>query len=202
MADAKKTEAEEGEEPAPKKKKGKLMLFIIIGVVLLVLAGGGAFMLMKKSPAADEEGADGDGSAKTEKAKKVKKDGKEIPPVFVKLDSFTVRLQSEGGDSYLQTQPELRVLDALIGEKIKQYTPEIRHRMLLILSSKKPADVTNPQGVQMLSNEMRVAINAIVDGPKTSKSKKKVGDDNSGPPDNADPDDSVQAVLFTSFIVQ
>lgn len=202
MADAKKTEAAEGEGAAPKKKKGKLMIFIIVGVVLLALLAGGAVMLMKKSPPVDEEGADGEEPAKTEKSKKAKKDGKDLPPVFVKLDPFTVRLQSDGGDSYLQAQPELRVIDAPAGEKVKQYNPEIRHRMLLILSSKKAADVTNPQGVQKLSNEMRVTINRIIDGPKTTKGKKKGAEESAEPSDNADPDDSVQSVLFTSFIVQ
>lgn len=203
MADAKKADADEGESAAPKKKKGKLMLFIIIGVVVVALVGGGAaFMLSKKSHPVDEETADGEGPAKTEKTKKVKKDGKETPPVFVKLDPFTVRLQSEGTDAYLQTTPELRVLDAAVGERIKQYNPEIRHRTLLILSSKKAAEVTTPQGVQKLSNEIRVAINRIVDGPKLAKGKKKGQEESTEPPENADIDDSVQAVLFTSFIVQ
>lgn len=204
MADAKKAEvAEGGEAPAPKKKK--LILFIIIGVVVLVLAGGGAaFFLMKKSSHGDEEVADGEESAQVEKTKRAKKDGKETPPVFVKLDPFTVKLQSEAGENYLQTTPELRVLDAPVGERIKQYMPEIRHRVLLTLSAKNPVDVSNPQGVQQLSNEIRVAINRIIDGPKTSgKGKKKGGGDAPAvAPDDADPDDSVQAVLFTSFIVQ
>jgi flagellar FliL protein len=99
----------------------------------------------------------------------------------------------------------LRVLDAPLGDRIKQYTPEIRHRVLLILSSKKAADLANPQGVQQLSNEIRVAINRIIDGPKEGGKGKKKGaaEATAAPPsDEADPDDSVQAVLFTSFIVQ
>jgi flagellar FliL protein len=204
MADAKKAEPAEGAE-APKPKK-KLLLFIIIGVVVLVLVGGGAaFFLMKKSAHGDEEAVDGEeGTTKVQKAKKGKKDGKETPPVFVKLEPFTVKLQSEGADSYLQATPELRVLDLPLGEKIKQYTPEIRHRVLLILSSKKGADLANPQGVQQLSNEIRIAINRIIDGPKEAgKGKKKTAADApAANPDEADPEDSVQAVLFTSFIVQ
>lgn len=203
MADAKKSEAAEGAEAAPKPKK-KLLLFIIIGVVALVLVGGGAaFFLMKKGDHAEGEAGDGEEApAKVQKAKK--KDGKEVPPVFVKLDPFTVKLQSESGDSYLQTTPELRVLDAPLADKIKQYTPEIRHRVLLILSAKSAADVATAQGVQQLSNEIRVAVNRIIDGPKEpAKGKKKAAADAPATfPDDADPDDSVQAVLFTSFIVQ
>lgn len=205
MADAKKAEAAEGAEAPAAPKKKKLLLFIIIGVVVLVLGGGGAaFFLMKKGDQGGEEGADGEEtSAKAHKPKK--KDGKEQPPVFVKLDPFTVKLQSEAGDSYLQTTPELRVLDVPIGDRVKQYSPEIRHRVLLILSSKKAADIGNPQGVQQLSNEIRVTINRIIDGPKEAgKGKKKAAaaDAPATFPDDADPEDSVQAVLFTSFIVQ
>lgn len=202
MADAKKTGGEDAAaEAPPKKKKTKLMIFIAIGVLLVVLVGGGAaYMLLKKGKhAADEEGADAEAAPKTEK---VKKTGKEAPPVFVKLDPFTVKLQSDGGESYLQTQVEMRVFDAPVGERIKQYNPEIRHRVLLILSAKKAVEITNPQGVQKLSNELRVAVNRILDGPKTFKGKKKGQEENADPPENADPDDSVQSVLFTSFIVQ
>lgn len=205
-AEAKK--AEEGEGAAePPKKKSKLLLFIIIGVVVVLLGGGGAFFMLKKSPHADEEGGD-EPPAKEQKAKKDKKKEKEVPPVFVKLEPFTVKLQTEAQEAYLQATPELRVLDAHLGDKIKQFAPEIRHRILLIMSAKKASDISNPQGVQQLSNEIRIAINRIVDGPKDAgKGKKKGKAEAEGKvqeifPDEADPDDSVQAVLFTSFIVQ
>ena len=166
MAEAKKAEKAEGgdaEEQAPNKKK-KLML-IIIGVVVLALIGAGtAFFLMKKNAA--------EPPAKTEKAKKAKKEHEEAPPVFVKLDAFTVKLQSDGHEAYLQATPELRVLDAHLGDKIKQYTPEIRHKILLILAGKAAADVSTPQGVQKLSNEMRVTINTIIEPPPARKKGK------------------------------
>jgi flagellar FliL protein len=203
MADKK---PEEGESEAPPKKKGKLLLFIIIGVLVLVLAGGGAFFMLKKKSHSDDEEAGDDGAAKTEQARK-KKDHPDAPPVFVKLEPFTVKLQADQQESYLQATPELRVVDMPIGEKIKQYMPEIRHKVLLLMSGKKPSDLSTPQGVQQLANEMRDAINVIIDGPKAkskSKGKEAAAPDAPPPPpsDTADPDDSVQAVLFTSFIIQ
>lgn len=197
MAEAKKAEGGEGEPP---KKKSKLLLIIIIAVVAVVLIGGGAafFLMKKKADHSDEEGDEP--PAKEERAKK-KKDHPEAPPVFVKLEAFTVRLQAEGGEAYLQTVPELRVLDAMIGEKVKQYMPEIRHKVLLILSGKKAADLATPQGVQKLSNEIRVTINAIIEPPAPRK-KGSPPKEAEEPTDHAGPDDPVQAVLFTSFIVQ
>ena len=198
MAEAKKAEGGETEEQAPNKKK-KLMM-IIIGVVVLALIGAGAaFFLMKKNAEPDEEDGD-EPPAKTEKARKAKKDHEDAPPVFVKLDAFTVKLQTEGQEAYLQAVPELRVLDVHLGDKIKQYTPEIRHKVLLILSGKTASELSTPQGVQKLSNEMRATINAIIEPPPVrKKSKDKPREE---PGDQAGPDEPVQAVLFTSFIVQ
>ena len=195
MAEAKKAEGGEGEQPAP-KKKSKLLLIIIIAVVAVALIGGGAaFLLMgKKKAPAEDEGEE----APAKEAKAKQEHSTEAAPVFVKLDAFTVKLQTEAQDAYLQAVPELRVLDAHLGEKIKQYTPEIRHRLLLILSGKKSSDVSTPQGVQKLANEMRVAINAILEPPQP----RKKGREPEEPSDQAGPDDPVQAVLFTSFIVQ
>jgi flagellar FliL protein len=140
-----------------------------------------------------EQSADeGDGTSQQEHAK-----AKEEPPVFVKLEPFTVKLQTENQDAYLQTTPELRVLDAAAGEKVKQYMPEIRYRVLLILTAKKASDIGTPQGVQQLSSEMRSAINEIV-----GEAKRKKPAPAAAPSDKAGPDDPVQAVLFTSFIVQ
>ncbi len=198
MAEAKPA----GDEGAPPKKK-KLLLFIIIGVLVVVLAGGvTAFLLLKKSSHAEDEEGD-EAPAKTAKKSK---DGPEIPPVFVKLDPFTVKLQTEQQESYLQATPELRVVDPKTADKVKAYTPEIRHKVLLLMSGKKPSELSTPQGVQKLANEVRVSVNLTIDGPKT-KSKKKgkakeVEEAPAEPGDAADPDDSVQAVLFTSFIIQ
>lgn len=199
----KKPETEEA--PVP-KKRGKLLLFIVIGVLVVVLAGGGAayFLLKKKAPVDEEEGGD-EPTAAT--AKKAKKDHPDAPPVFVKLEPFTVKLQPEQQDAYLQATPELRVLDAPVSDRVKQYMPEIRHKVLLLLSGKKPSEITTPQGVQRLANEIRVEMNTIIDGPKIKpKAKGKAAAEPVAEPpppdDKASPDDSIQAVLFTSFIIQ
>lgn len=196
------------EEGAPPKKK-KLLLFIIIGVVVLVLGGGAAVMLLKKKPA-DEEGEDGEEPpAKHAKAddKKKKKGGgnPDAPPTFVKLDPFTVKLQTEQNEAYLQATPELQVTDPTLGDKVKLYTPAIRHKVTLILMSRKASQVSTPDGVQGLANEIRYEITKILDGPKPAPKRKKgkpVVDEPEEIPDHADPGDSVQAVLFTQFIIQ
>ena len=199
---AEKKDAGEGE--APPQKKTKLLMFIVIGVLVVVLAGGGAaFFLIKKKSAAIED--EGDDTAQVDKAKRAKKEHPDAPPVFVKIEPFTVKLQVEQQDAYLQATPELRVLDAPVGERVKQYMPEIRHKVLLIMAGKRASELSTPQGVQQLSNEIRSEINLILDGPKiVPKGKGKQAEEAAPAPlsDHADPGDSVQAVLFTSFIIQ
>ncbi|MDP2808796.1 MAG: flagellar basal body-associated FliL family protein [Rhodocyclaceae bacterium] len=199
----KKPEGGEAEQPPP--KKNKMMIIIIAAVLVVVLGGGAAYFLTKKKGGHEGEGEEGDEPVAEEKAaqKKPKKAAKpDAPPVFVKLDPFTVKLSADGQEAYLQVTPELRVLDATIGDNIKLYTPEIRHKVLLVLAAKKAVDLATPQGVQALSNEMRVTINHILEppDPRAKKIKKKGQPEESG--DQADPEDPVQAVLFTSFIIQ
>jgi flagellar FliL protein len=191
----KKPESDDGEQPAVPKTKTKLLVIIGIAVLFLIVVGGGAvyFLTKKKADQADDENADE--PAKEEKAKKAK--NPEAPPVYVKLEPFTVKLQSEGQDAYLQTTPELKVLEEHTGEKVKQYMPEIRHHVLLILAAKKPSDVASPQGVQQLANEIRDDVNGVVGEPR-----RKPKTPGAPPADKAGPDDPVQAVMFTSFIVQ
>jgi len=194
MADAKKAEAPaEGEAP---KKKSKLLLIIIIAVLVVVLGGGGAaFMLMKKAPAeeGDEEDMD-EPPAKVAKDKKKKKKGDPVaPPAFVKLDPFVVKLQADGQENYAQAVPELKLLEAPTADQVKQFMPEIRHKLLLILAAKKASDLSNPEGMQLLANQIRESINATLTGEKPDASKEKQDVNEDGP---------VVAVFFSSLIVQ
>lgn len=195
MADAKKTEAPaEGEAP---KKKSKMLLMIIIGVLVLVLGGGGAaFMLMKKKPAEGEDGEEADEPpAKTVKAKKKKKDAHASPPTFVKLEPFVVKLQlgEQQQENYVQAIPELKLIEASAADQIKQFTPEIRHKVLLILASKKASDLASPEGMQKLANQIRVSINSTLLGEKPKEGADKADEDHDGP---------VEAVFLSSLIVQ
>jgi len=119
------------EASAPKKSKKKL--FLILGLLLLVLGGGGGafFFLGEEAPAAS--GA----PAKHEAPK---------PPVFVQMEPFTVNLQQETGEQYLQVQLTLQVADQAQVELIKLYMPLVRSRLLLLLSSKKASELTSAEG--------------------------------------------------------
>jgi len=199
MAEAKKAETEV--EAPPAKPKGKLILFIAIGVLVLVLIGGGAtyFLMKKKAPAEGEDGEDAQAEVKPKK--KDKKADHSVAPSFHKFDkAFTVKLQTEQQEAYLQAEVQLRVLDATALELLKQYDPELKHRIMLILLTKKASELGTAQGVQRLSNEIRETVNNTLEPPVVKKGKEKV--EPKEPGDTAAPDAPVQAVLFTSFIIQ
>lgn len=188
MAKAPDKQEKPAADPPPAKSK-KLVIIIIVGLVLVLALGGGVgFLLLKKSKAAGE-----DGEPETKQH--------EMKPVFVKLESFTVKLQPDEGkqeQQFMQTVPELKVRDALIAEKAKTYMPEIRHNILLLLSSRRPSELATPQGMEQLSQDIRTVTNKILDGgekkPADKGKEKEKG--------KVDPDDAVQAVLFSTFIVQ
>jgi flagellar FliL protein len=195
MADAKKTEAEA--VTAAPKKKGKWLLFLIIGIVGLGLGGGGAFLLLKKS--APAESADS-GDAPAREAPKKKKVDNAAPPVFYKFDKpFTVKLQTEQQEAYLQTEMQFKLIDPQGAELMKQYEPELKHRITLTLMSKKVSAISSAAGVQKLANELRDAANNVMAPPSSAKGKPAA---EAEPAETADPGATVQSVLFSTFIIQ
>ena len=180
MAKDAKPEAE-GAVAAPKKSK-KLLIIIVAALVLVLALGGGGFMVWKKMHPADEEE---DAEVSTVKPKTEKKKGaKEMGPIYVALDQFTVNLVPDNGDQFLQIMISVEVEDLLVGDRLKNYTPKLRNNVMLLLSGKKASELITKAGKEALANEIRDLINEILDaGAKPGY----------GP---------VKEVLFTSFIIQ
>jgi flagellar FliL protein len=163
-------------EAAPKKSRKKLVFIIVLLlVVILAIAAAGAFLLMKRHSAeeADEE------EVVTETVKK-----KNAPPVYVAMDAFTVNLAPDPADQYVQLILSVEVASPQIDERIKAYTPKIRNNVMMLLSSKKAAELLTKEGKEKLAVEIRDQMNQVL-AP------------------NAKGDDApVKEVLFTSFIIQ
>lgn len=185
-------------EVAPPKKKSKLILFIGIGVLLLALAGGGAFYMMSKKKAAEAEvdGEDGHGPAKTAHAK-----GKSgTPPTFVPIEPFTVNLMPENGEQYLQVAATLKLEDAHVADDLKVYMPELRHRVLMLLSGKKASELQGVDGREALAGDIMAAANDVLGFGSKPQVKGAKEPDGKAKKDTAE--GPVVSVLFTSFIIQ
>lgn len=172
--------------------RGGSVLYIIIGLLILALAGG-AYYYSNNIAGVGLNGEDA--PTISERTNRIRNSD---PPVYIKVDAMTIKLLGDGPgarDAYVQIQPDLRAIDAKTGERIKQYMPAIRMRILLLVASKRLADLSSAEGIQKLANEIRVEANAIVDGPMPKSAVPNV-------PQEASPYDSVQSVVFSTFITQ
>ena len=183
-----KAEAVEGDAPPPKKSKKMLIVVIVLLVLLLAVGGGAAFLLLSKNKHADEGQA---AEAHEPEPPKVVID-KSHPPVFVPLEAFTVNLQRENADHYLQAVIVLRVSDAKVGEDLKLYMPEIRHRVNLLLSSKLPSEISNIEGREALAEEIMIEANDVLGYEPPRRQSRGI----------PEPWGPVLSVLFNSFIIQ
>lgn len=157
-------------EPAESKPKSRLPIILIALVIVLAGGGAGAWFFMGQK-AADHKQAAHEARKETP------------PPVFLPLESFTVNLQpGDGGEQFLQTNLTLQVADQAQADLLKAYMPNVRSRLLLLLSSKKPAEVLSVDGKNKLTQEILEIFKEplMPGGPKAG----------------------VKNVLYTSFVVQ
>jgi flagellar FliL protein len=152
--------------PAPNGSKKKMLIMIIMAVLVIGIGAGAAWFFMHEKPA---------GGA-------VHKVAKSEPPEYVPIESFTVNLQPETGEQYLQIAFTLQVQNQKEGEAIKANMAKVRSRVLLLLSGKKASEISTVEGKQLLAKE----IVAAVKQPFVDKGEPQ----------------QVSDVLFTAFIIQ
>jgi len=151
----------ESNDGKAEKKSGKARLVIIIVAVLLLGGAGGAAAWYY-------------GQLQSTPAPKI--------PVFLSLETFTVNLEPENSDQHLQTNLTLKVGDNEAVNKIKLHMPEVRNRVLLLLSSKTASQIATVEGKKKLATELLAEIN------------QPFGEGGVG--------QAVESVLFTSFVIQ
>jgi flagellar FliL protein len=227
MAKSPKAEAEAAPEAAAPKAGGKKKLILIVAGALLLVAGaaGGTWFAMRGSHAP----AAADGAPVKAAKKEPKHVDKGAPPVFLPLESFVVNLHNttpQAGDQFLQTEMTLRLADESVVMEVKQSMPEVRNRVLMLLSSKTAQELLTPEGKAKLAEAVRVEITSVVDpeAPKPVEkpavkkvaaegekgaAEKTAAKEEEEPAEAAEgeeaqsPDDyKVKRVLFTSFIIQ
>lgn len=177
-------------EPKPRKKR--TLLYVLITLSLLGAAGGGAWMFL------------GQTSELTEAVPV-----KAVPPVFFPLETFTVNLVPEYGDQYLQVEMTVKAIDQKAIDDVRARMPEVRNRVLLLLSSMRASQLAPVAGKLRLAEAVRSEINTLID-PASVPAKKieRIDPATDGAPQAAAPQAAevvtgpVREVLFTSFIIQ
>lgn len=160
--------------PAGSKKQ---LIIMILGAILVLGAGAGGGWYFSQASAAHGE----DTTPAKETRKKRKRDPA-LKPEYVPIEAFTVNLQPENGEQYLQVQFTLQVAGTEQATLIKDNMAIVRNRVLLLLSSKRASEINTVEGKQQLAAEIQAAI---------TEPFERRGDEQ-----------EVSDVLFTSFIIQ
>ena len=150
------------------RRSSKLLIGLLIAAGLVV-AGGAAYVLVPRFM----------GSPATAEAAKAPVPEK---PIFLMLDPLTVNLQSEGRGRFLQIGMALRVRDEQTKAQLVEFMPEVRSRLLLLLSNRAPDSIVSPEDKAKLAEEIRKALST----PLTAGS----------------PELCISSVSFNTFVVQ
>jgi flagellar FliL protein len=136
-ADSNVTSIDEA-RPKPKKK----LLLLVLAAVMLLAGGGGAAWWLLQPKAAEPHAA---------------KPAPPAPPVFVELETFTVNIAA---DHVLQTGITLQVKGAEDADQLKLYMPQVKSRLLLLLSARDIDTLRSPDGKVALASDIATALRA------------------------------------------
>ncbi|PIJ48457.1 flagellar basal body-associated protein FliL [Erwinia sp. OLTSP20] len=120
----------------------------------------------------------------TDKTSEVKKTPPPAAPVFLALDTFTVNLVNPDNDPerVLYVGFTLRLPDEATRQRLSDYLPEVRSRLLLLLSRQSASTLASEEGKQALVRQIKeVLAPPLVPGQ---------------------PPQVVTDVLFTAFILR
>ncbi|MCS2610242.1 flagellar basal body-associated protein FliL [Halomonas dongshanensis] len=148
----------------------KKLLWVMIILVLLSSIGAAAAIYM----VLDQRGGD---ESKSEPV------AQRETPLFLRIDPFTVNLADDRlGSRLLYTGMTLRVGNDETTQILTEHMPQVRSRLLILLSSKQASDLTTVEGKEQLGRDIIDRLSV----PLT---------------ENQPPLD-LREVLFTEFIVQ
>jgi flagellar FliL protein len=151
------------------------VLLILIGLVLVLVLGmgGGMFMIYTKlSPASPKEVVpEKEAEVVPEKAKP------EDIGAIASMDTFIVNLADPGGNRYLRVTMDLELAGKpadkaaakTAGDELAKRMPQIRDAILMILSTKRYADISTTEGKTALREEILNAANGLLASTQISR---------------------------------
>ena len=103
-------------------------------------------------------------------------------PIFIALEPFTVNLQPNGRMRFLHVGLTLKMADAKSQSQVIQYLPEVRSRVLNVLSNREAESLAMPSDKALLASELMATLNQPF-GPDLPLQK-------------------ISSVMFTTFMLQ
>jgi flagellar FliL protein len=149
----------------------------IAGVIPGTAGGDHAAAVAEGDGGKEEDG--GDGEAAGEEGG----DEAQQPAVYLPIDpAFVVNFASQGKARFLQVTVEVMTRDPVVPEKVKLHMPVIRNNLMLLFSNQTYDTVSTLEGKEALREEALTAVQEIME--------------------NETGDPGVEAVYFTSFVMQ
>ena len=124
---------------APKSRMLRIVLFSLLALGLAGAAGAAYYYLSSKAH-------------NTEAVIKVEQ------PIFVPLEPFTVNLQPNGRSRFLHVAVTLKMTDVKSQDQVKQYLPEVRSRVLTVLSNRGAEHLATAEERAELSTAVMTAL--------------------------------------------
>ena len=130
------------------------LIFLIVAVLLVVTLGlaGGFFMMWNKLSALNIQS---NAAAQNQQVQTAAL-GKLFP-----LDTFIVNLADQERSRYLRVTMDLELVAPTDTEKLNQRLPQVRDRILMLLPSKRFADIASTEGKTALRDEMIGKLNGL-----------------------------------------
>lgn len=165
----------EGAKPEPEGGgRGMALKLAAVAAGALLLGGGGTYAVLRASAAG--------GAPPPESAEAAGEAGEPEPAPFserlVTLDPFVVNITDEEYPRFLKVKVELEAVDGASTGEIQSRVAQIRDAVIVLLTSKRLADVGDFEGKTLLKEEMVERVNGLFDEPR------------------------VRTVLFTEFVIQ
>ena len=180
--------------PEAPKKKSKKLLFIVLGVVVLAIVGAAGALFVLKKNTADEDGYDEEDShAPVAQAKNPK-----TAPTFLSLENMVINLADPGGNRFIQLGLTLQLQDAATEAAVKSYLPSIRSQVLVLISQRTADELLVASGKEKLANDVIATISREMGYAMPAEKHA----DGAAPRKSKAAPNPVQAVLFSSFIIQ
>ncbi|MFZ1202610.1 MAG: flagellar basal body-associated FliL family protein [Desulfobacterales bacterium] len=133
-----------------------LIIVAVVFVLLLAMMGTGFFFMWNKMNAASARTADPVETQAAEAEEPVK-----VGPIH-ELDTFIVNLADEGGSRYLRVTMNLELKDKDTIALVQERLPLVRNGILMLLPSKKYADIATLEGKTALRAELAEKMNGFL----------------------------------------
>jgi len=171
-----KPEKKTGDEAEESKGGSPLIMILIAAVVAAVIGAGGAFFVLSKQEIQAPTGPTPEEIAAAEAKREA--EGAGFRDRLYSLDPFVVNVTGDGYNRFLKVKVDLEADTPELKGEIEARLSQIRDAMIVLLSSKQLADITDFEGKALLKEDILDRVNDVLETGEVSE------------------------VLFTEFVVQ